>query len=73
MEAFNFSRTDTYGSPPLSKDEVQHLDSNYVDTAEMDVSLQLSRAGIRLASVLNKSLGSKDADWNACLRGSPNN
>jgi len=67
MEAFNISRTDSYGSPPLSKNEVQHLDSSYVDTAEMDVSLQLSRAGIRLASVLNKSLGSQDAEWNACL------
>jgi hypothetical protein len=69
MEAFNVARSDTYGSPPLSKDELQHLDANYVDTAEVDVRLQLSRAGIRLAYVLNKSLGSEQADWNTCLRG----
>jgi hypothetical protein len=67
METFNVAKTDTYGSPPLSKGQRQHLDSNYVDTAEVDVRLQLSRAGIRLAYVLNRSLGSEQADWNTCL------
>jgi hypothetical protein len=67
MEAFNVARSDTYGTPPLSKDEEQHLDANYVDTAEVDIGLQLSRAGIRLADVLNKSLGSEQADWDSCL------
>jgi S1/P1 Nuclease len=69
MEAFNIARADSYGNPPLSQDAVQHLDASYVDTAEMDISLQLSRAGIRLAYVLNKSLGSEQADWNTCLQG----
>lgn len=67
METFNVSKTDAYGSPPLSKGQRQHLDSNYVDTAEVDVRLQLSRAGIRLAHVLNRSLGSEPENWGACL------
>jgi hypothetical protein len=67
MESFNLAKADVYGSPPLSKGETQHLDSNYVDRAEADVRLQLSRAGIRLAHVLNASLGSEPDDWNACL------
>ena len=68
METFTVSRADAYGTPPLSKDQVQHLDANYVDTAEVDVRLQLSRAGIRLAALLNKALGSQQADWNTCLK-----
>jgi S1/P1 nuclease len=68
METFKVAKADVYGSPPLSKDQTQHLDSNYVDTAEVDVSLQLSRAGIRLAHMLNTSLGSEPDDWSACLR-----
>ena len=70
METFNVARSDSYGSPPLSKDQVQHLDANYVDTAEVDIGLQLSRAGIRLAYVLNESLGSEQTDWNSCLHAS---
>ena len=68
MEAFKVAKADVYGSPPLSKGQAQHLDSNYVDTAEVDVRLQLSRAGIRLAHMLNTSLGSEPDDWSACLR-----
>ena len=68
MEAFKVAKADVYGSPPLSKDQTQQLDSNYVDTAEVDVRLQLSRAGIRLAHMLNTSLGSEPDDWSACLR-----
>jgi hypothetical protein len=68
MEAFNIARADTYGIPPLSQGSVQHLDASYADTAEMDVSLQLSRAGIRLAYVLNRSLGAEKTEWNACLQ-----
>ena len=67
MEAFMLAKADVYGSPPLARDRTQHLDSNYVDTAEVDVRLQLGRAGIRLAHMLNTSLGSEPDDWNACL------
>jgi hypothetical protein len=62
MEAFDISFTDVYGDPPLSKDMPQHLDSAYVAQAEKDVALQLSKAGVRLAAVLNKALGSQVAD-----------
>jgi hypothetical protein len=58
MEAFMISKNDVYGSPPLSKDMPQHLDAAYVARAEKDVAQQLSKAGVRLASVLNKALGS---------------
>jgi len=63
MEAFDVSFSDVYGHPPLSKDALQHLDSAYVAQAEKDVSLQLSKAGDRLASVLNKALGSQVGSW----------
>ena len=67
MEAFEIAKVDAYGNPPLTTDSTQHLSRNYVDQAEMDVRLQLSRAGIRLAHVLNTALGSGDIDWNVCL------
>ena len=56
MEAFNIAFDDAYGEPPLSKEAPQLLDAAYVARAEKDVSLQLSRAGLRLATVLNKAL-----------------
>jgi hypothetical protein len=40
----------------------------YVEKVEKDVELQLSRAGIRLAFLLNKDLGSEQADWDTCLK-----
>jgi hypothetical protein len=67
VEAFEIAKADAYGNPPLSTESTQRLNRNYVDQAELDVRLQLSRAGIRLAHVLNTALGSGDIDWNACL------
>src|ERR1700682_2230111 len=72
MEAFAISRADAYGNPPLSKSQPQHLGASYVTQAEKDVSLQLRRAGIRLASLLNKTLGTGDGDWTSCLHASQN-
>jgi hypothetical protein len=66
-EAFNLSRSDVYGTPPLSKAELQHLHADYVAAAERDVRLQLSRAGVRLAFLLNQDLGPEDTDWDGCL------
>jgi len=43
MEAFDIAFTDVYGETPLSKDTLQHLDAAYVERAEKDVALQLSR------------------------------
>jgi hypothetical protein len=62
MEAFNIAFADVYGEPPLSKATLQHLDAAYVARGEKDVALQLSRAGVRLAAVLNKALGRQVAD-----------
>ena len=59
IEAYLISKSDVYGNPPLSKDGVQHLDAAYVAQAEKDVALQLSRAGVRLALLLNKALEEK--------------
>ncbi len=59
QEAFDIAFDDVYGQPPLSKDTLQHLDAAYVARAEKDVALQLSRAGFRLAAVLNKALGTQ--------------
>jgi S1/P1 Nuclease len=67
MEAFQLAKTDVYGQPPLSSAQDQHLDANYVGTAEMDVTIQLSRAGVRLSHLLNSALGSKPSDWPGCF------
>jgi hypothetical protein len=64
-EAFALSKQDAYGTPPLAKtaphQAPHHLDAAYVAQAEKDVGLQLSKAGVRLASVLNNALGSRVA------------
>jgi S1/P1 Nuclease len=59
MEAFMIAKQDAYGDPPLSKSKPQHLDGAYVAQAEQDVALQLSKAGVRLASLLNAALRSQ--------------
>jgi hypothetical protein len=69
MEAFQVAKKDVYGQPPLSSTQVQHLDASYVGTAEMDVTVQLSRAALRLAYLLNSALGSKPTDWPSCFGG----
>jgi hypothetical protein len=66
MEAFNIAYDDVYGQPPLSG--AVHLDAAYVARAEKDVALQLSRAGVRLAAVLNKALAGR---WPTSRRGRP--
>jgi hypothetical protein len=60
MEAFNIAYDDAYSQPPLSG--TVHLDSAYVERAKKDVALQLSRAGVPLAAVLNKALGRQSAE-----------
>jgi hypothetical protein len=68
MEAFQLGKDDAYGNPPLSKATPQHIDAAYVTKAEQDVRLQLKRAGIRLAFLLNDKLDTQGADWAACLK-----
>jgi hypothetical protein len=59
MEAFGISKKDAYGNPPLSKATLQHLSAAYVAQAEKDAALQLSKAGVRLAYILNTALESR--------------
>ena len=56
QEAFAIARQDACGNLPLSKTKPQHLGTGYVTQAEKDIALQLSKAGLRLALILNKSL-----------------
>ena len=57
MEAFALARRDAYGLLPRPGDQSKYtLPPAYTKQAEQDVALQLSRAGIRLAFVLNQAL-----------------
>jgi hypothetical protein len=60
-ESFNIAYDVVYGEPPLSAASPQYLDAAYVARAERAVALQLSRAGVRLAAVLNNALGKRVA------------
>ena len=58
MEAFEVARKDAYGGlPEPSTRGVYVLDERYREAAVRDVRGQLSRAGVRLAVVLNSALG----------------
>jgi hypothetical protein len=57
MEAFALARRDAYGLLPRTGDQGTYaLPPAYAEQAERDVALQLSRAGVRLAFVLNQAL-----------------
>jgi nuclease S1 len=57
MEAFALARRDAYGLlPPPDGHDTYSLPPSYTEQAERDVALQLSRAGVRLAVVLNRAL-----------------
>jgi hypothetical protein len=57
-EAFYFAKVDAYGHlPEPSSRGSYRLGDDYVKTATDDVAVQLSRAGVRLAVVLNRALG----------------
>jgi hypothetical protein len=59
VEAFALARRDAYGLlPPADGHDTCSLPPSYTEQAERDVALQLSRAGVRLAFVLNQALGS---------------
>ena len=55
-EGFAIAQEHVYSDPPLSAGETQQLDRAYVERAKADVALQLSRAGVRLAHLLNQTL-----------------
>src|SRR5262249_50097061 len=57
QEAFAIARDDTYGQlPEPSKRGSFRLTDDYVTTATQDVAVQLSRAGVRFAFLLNNAL-----------------
>jgi hypothetical protein len=59
MESHALARAHAYGMLPApGGDGVYALSPDYVDTATRDVALQLSKAGIRLAMLLNRMLAS---------------
>ena len=59
LEAFALARADAYGLLPQSSDQgIYTLSSAYVEQAVKDTALQLRRAGVRLAFVLNQALAS---------------
>src|SRR3954454_25264499 len=57
LEAFAVGRDDAYGRlPPMTRRYTYRLTPAYIDMAVRDVRLQLGRAGVRLAYVLNGAL-----------------
>ena len=61
IDALDIAKRDAYGKLPEPTITDAHktyaLSDDYVTTATADVASQLSHAGVRLASVLNKALG----------------
>ena len=57
LESFKIAPDDAYGRlPPPNTHDNFRLTDDYVSTAANDVSLQLSKAGVRLAMILNQAL-----------------
>ena len=69
VETFQVGNADAYGQPPLSSTQPQHLSEEYADNAEMKITTQLGRAGVRLAYALNAAFGHQQANWGSCLGG----
>ena len=57
LEAFALARRDAYGLLAPPDQGTYALPPAYTEQAVWDVALQLSRAGVRLAFVLNRALG----------------
>jgi len=60
LESFKIARDDVYGQLPTPGAHGHiRLSDDYVVIATQDVAIQLSKAGVRLASMLNKALGQR--------------
>jgi hypothetical protein len=58
MESFRIAKNDAYGRlPGLNARGKIRLTDAYIAMADRDVALQLSKAGVRLAFMLNRALG----------------
>jgi hypothetical protein len=63
MESFQVAKQDAYGLlPQPSKRHSYRLTADYLAMARQDVAIQLSRAGVRLALILNRSLSNHHPD-----------
>jgi hypothetical protein len=59
MDSFTVAKDDAYGRlPPPDARGSFRLPDDYLTMARRDVTIQLSKAGVRLAFLLNKTLGS---------------
>jgi S1/P1 Nuclease len=57
QESFRLAKSDAYGQLPEPNARGSYrLPADYVTEATHDVSLQLSKAGVRLALILNQAL-----------------
>ncbi len=56
MQSFEIGRTEVYGRLPAPVDGVYPLNQAYVANATIIVRVQLERAGVRLAQILNRAL-----------------
>jgi hypothetical protein len=58
MESFKVAKNDAYGQlPSPNYGKTYRVTQEYVAMATRDVATQLSKAGVRLAWLLNKTLG----------------
>jgi hypothetical protein len=58
LDSFRIAKDDVYGRlPPPNARGGFRLPDDYITMARRDVAMQLSKAGVRLAAVLNKALG----------------
>jgi len=59
LEAFKIAKDDVYGQLPAPGTDGRYdLPESYLDMAEPTAAIQLSRAGVRLAFLLNRAFSS---------------
>ena len=59
MDTFALAKTDVYGQlPKPNQHRSYRLSEDYLSMATKDAAIQLSKAGVRLAFILNQALGS---------------
>ena len=59
QESYQIARTEVYGKLPQTSGGSYALDTAYTDNATQVAAVQLSKAGVRLAGILNWALGEK--------------
>jgi nuclease S1 len=56
LESFEVAKRQAYGRLPRPRNDIYYLDASYTFDATRTVASQLSKAGVRLAKVLNEAL-----------------